>query len=245
MSTITQKSGTKGVRYTDAQKKEVVDFVNEHNAANGRGGQSKAAEKFNISQLTVSTWLKSSGAAPKAEKKEKAPKPAKAPKAVKQPKAAKAPKAPKAPKAGKGRSGTRYTDEQKKEVVDFAVNYNADNGRGGQSKAAAKFNISPLTVMAWLKAAGVKGSSKKAAKAVKPAKTAKPAKAAKAAKPSKTQKSAKAAKAVKPAKAAKKVVSAGMTSKLNTLLALSNKISKAEAELAGLKSKFASIKASI
>jgi len=48
MSTTAKKSATKGVRYTDAQKKEVTDFVTTFNAANGRGGQSKAAGKFNI-----------------------------------------------------------------------------------------------------------------------------------------------------------------------------------------------------
>jgi hypothetical protein len=222
MSTTTKKLAPKGVRYTDAQKKEVVNFVNEYNVANSRGGQSKAAEKFNISPLTVAAWLKSS-AAPKAKanKKAKAVKSAKAPKAAEAPKTT---KSPKAAKAGKGRVGTRYTDEQKKEVVDFAVNYNAANGRGGQSKAAAKFNISPLTVMAWLKSAGVKGASKKAAKATKLVKTT---------------------KAAKPAKAAKTVVSSGMNAKLSSLLELSNKISKTEAELASLKSKFNSIKASL
>ena len=63
MSTTAKKSAVKGVRYTPAQKKEVVDFATSYNVANGRGGQSKAAEKFNISQLTISSWLKSAGAA--------------------------------------------------------------------------------------------------------------------------------------------------------------------------------------
>jgi DNA-binding transcriptional regulator YdaS (Cro superfamily) len=209
MSTTTKKKSTKGIRYTDAQKKEVIDFAVAYNATNGRGGQSKAAAKFGISQLTVASWLKGSSSA-------------KVPKATKAPKAAKVPKAPKAPKkakAGKSKVGTRYTDEQKKEVVDFAVAYNAANGRGGQSKAADKFKISPLTVMAWLKAAGVKKSAKKGAK--------------------------KAAKAVKAPKAAKALVSGSFDAKLTSLLALSKEVAKAEAELAKLVSKFNAAKASL
>lgn len=46
-----------------------------------------------------------------------------------------------------------YTDAQKKEVVEFVTTYNALNGRGGQSQAAKKFAVSPLTIAAWLKGA--------------------------------------------------------------------------------------------
>ena len=81
MSTTAKKSAVKGVRYTPAQKKEVVDFATGYNAANGRGGLSKAAEKFNGSQITVGTWLKAAGAP--APGKKTAGKVAKAPKALK------------------------------------------------------------------------------------------------------------------------------------------------------------------
>ncbi len=151
MSTATKKKTVTGIRYTDAQKKEVVDYVASYNAANGRGGQSKAAEKFKISQLTVSAWLKAAGTSAKASSN-KAPKAAKAPKAS---------PAPKATKIGNNKPGTRYTPEQKQEVVNFAVAYNAEHGRGGQTKAASHFKISPLTVFAWLKAAGIRKPSKK------------------------------------------------------------------------------------
>ncbi|MES2439530.1 MAG: hypothetical protein V4584_10705 [Verrucomicrobiota bacterium] len=209
MSTTTKNASTKGVRYTDAQKKEVVDFALSYNNSNGRGGQSKAAEKFNISPLTIAAWLKTSG------------KPAKAAKAVKAPKAAPKAKAAKAAKGGKTKLGSRYTDEQKKEVIDFVVAYNAANGRGGSSKASKKFSISPLTVVAWLKASGVsvpKNSAKKGIKYVAPGKAA---------------------------KAGKISLSGGLNAKLTSLLALSNQISKAEAELVQLKSKFNSLKASL
>ncbi len=60
MSTKTAKSN-KGKRYTDAEKQEVVDYVNEVNSAKGRGGQSAASKKFKISPLTISGWIKKSG----------------------------------------------------------------------------------------------------------------------------------------------------------------------------------------
>ena len=91
MSAIPKKTTKKGIRYTDAQKQEVIAFANKWNADNGRGGQAKATEKFGISVLTVAGWLKAA----------KAPKTAKAPKAGKAPKVGKAVKTPKAAKAAK------------------------------------------------------------------------------------------------------------------------------------------------
>ncbi|HEX7262034.1 MAG TPA: hypothetical protein VF258_09480, partial [Luteolibacter sp.] len=204
MSTTTKKASTKGVRYTDTQKKEVVDFAVNYNTTHGRGGQSKAAEKFGISQITIASWLKAAGtpskAAAKAPKAPKAAKVAKAPKAAKKAKAAKAPKT-----AGKAKSklGSRYTDEQKKEVTEFVTAYQAANGRGGPSTAAKKFGISPLTVGAWLKAAGVKSSSNKGVK----------------------QSVKKAAPSVaKQVKASAPAVSGGLGAKLSELLSLSKEI---------------------
>lgn len=238
MSNTTIPKSTKSVRYTDAQKKEVIDFAMGYNAANGRGGQSKAAEKFKISQITIASWLKSAGkAATKPAAKEKAPmpvkaakgpKPVKAPKAAKAakpaktpkaPKPAKAPKAPKAKKAakssGKSKVGKRYSAEQKAEITDFVASYNAANGRGGQSKAAEKFKVSPLTVMAWLKVSG----SKVKAKAKKST--------------SKVAKSPTAA------------ISSAFDVKLASLLALSKEISKAEAALVQMNAKFKKMKAAL
>mgnify|MGYP002626365662 FL=1 len=73
------KKGGKGKRYTPAEKQQVIDFVNEVNASKGRGGQSAASKKFGISPLTISSWLKAGGAAPKKKRGRKATaKPAKA-----------------------------------------------------------------------------------------------------------------------------------------------------------------------
>lgn len=59
------KKASKGKRYSLAEKQKVIEFVNEVNASKGRGGQSAASKKFGISPLTISSWLKSGGAAPK------------------------------------------------------------------------------------------------------------------------------------------------------------------------------------
>lgn len=156
MSTKKKKAPATGVRYTDAQKKEIVNFVTQYNKANGRGGQSAAANKYKVTPLTISGWLKAAGVKAPAGKKIK--------------KAAK-----KAAKSGKGGKGIRYPDDFKKQVVDFVTTYNETNGRGGQNQAAKKFKLSVLTVAAWLKAAGVKKPSRKkiTAKASKVKKAAK------------------------------------------------------------------------
>ena len=55
----------------------------------------------------------------------------------------------------------RYDQKKKDEVVAFILDYNQKNGRGGQSAAAKKFKITPITISNWLKKAGVKGKKKK------------------------------------------------------------------------------------
>lgn len=72
-------------------------------------------------------------------------------------------------------TGIRYPDSLKKEVVSFVTKHNAEIGRGGQSAAVKKYKVTPLTIAAWLKAAGVKGPGRSAKKksAAKPAKPSK------------------------------------------------------------------------
>lgn len=49
-----------GKRYSDAEKAEIIDFVNEVNAAkNGRGGPSAAARKYGVSPISIGNWMKS------------------------------------------------------------------------------------------------------------------------------------------------------------------------------------------
>ncbi|WP_411826402.1 hypothetical protein [Luteolibacter sp. AS25] len=68
MSTSTKKDIVRGKRYTPEEKSKVVSYVSDYNAANGRGGQSSAAAKFGISQLTIAAWLKNAGVSSKAGK---------------------------------------------------------------------------------------------------------------------------------------------------------------------------------
>ena len=58
----------------------------------------------------------------------------------------------------------RYDQKKKDEVEAFIQNYNEKNGRGGQSAAAKKYKVTPITISNWLKKAGVKGPNKKGPK---------------------------------------------------------------------------------
>ena len=55
---MASKKSKKGKRYTDEEKQVIIDFVNDYNTANGRGGAANASKKFGVSQLTVGSWLK-------------------------------------------------------------------------------------------------------------------------------------------------------------------------------------------
>lgn len=139
------KKKTTARRYTAAEKAKIVKFVRDHNAEKGRGGQNTASKKFNISPITIAKWLKEDGGANPAAAKPAAKKSAK--------KAAKK-TAKKATKRSKRRRAKRYSDEQKQEILQFVAEYNEKNGRGGQSVAARKFSVSPITLMQWAKTRG-------------------------------------------------------------------------------------------
>ncbi|MDA0767995.1 MAG: hypothetical protein O3A92_14390 [Verrucomicrobia bacterium] len=47
--------------------------------------------------------------------------------------------------------GKRYTDKEKSQVLEFVDKVNAEKGRGGITAAAAKFNVTPLTISNWMK----------------------------------------------------------------------------------------------
>lgn len=145
-----RKAVSTGVRYPEALKKQVVEFVEKHNSRKGRGGQSAASSKFKITPLTIATWLKAAGVKSGGSKTAK--------------KAAKKQVAKKAGRKAAGKAaktGVRYPADFKKQVVDFVKSHNESKGRGGQNQAAKKFKLSVLTVSAWLKAAGVKNPPRK------------------------------------------------------------------------------------
>jgi transposase-like protein len=47
--------------------------------------------------------------------------------------------------------GKRYTADEKRRIVEFANQINAEKGRGGVAAASKKFGVSALTVSTWLK----------------------------------------------------------------------------------------------
>lgn len=63
-----KKAASKGKRYTADEKQAVVDFVNNYNAENGRGGVTAAVKKFGASQLSIAAWVKSGLGAGNASK---------------------------------------------------------------------------------------------------------------------------------------------------------------------------------
>lgn len=68
-------------------------------------------------------------------------------------------KAKKAAKRASTQRGKRYSSEEKQEIIDFVISYNAENGRGGQSAAVKKYGLSALTIGSWLKKGGSAGKS--------------------------------------------------------------------------------------
>ena len=81
-----KRNNGRGKRYTTAEKAKVVKFVKDYNAKHGRGGQSRAADEFDISQLTIASWLRSkhlSNAAGKASSTKGVPAKASLPQKVK------------------------------------------------------------------------------------------------------------------------------------------------------------------
>lgn len=145
MSAKPKKAASKGKRYTDTEKQVIVSYVNDFNAKNGRGGQAAAVKKFGVTALTITGWLKTVKPAKAAAAPAKAPAPV-ATKAVKVAKTAPV----KPAKRAKVPQGTRYTEEQKKAVLDYVAQVNAKKGRGGMTAAAKKFKITPLTVSNWI-----------------------------------------------------------------------------------------------
>lgn len=59
----------RGKRYSQKEKAEILTFVDQHNAENGRGGAAAASREFNVSQLTIGNWLKDAGSPSPRRKK--------------------------------------------------------------------------------------------------------------------------------------------------------------------------------
>ena len=64
-----KKQSTRGKRYSSTERMKILNFVEKHNATNGRGGAAEASRKYGISQLTIGNWLKAAGAPSPRRKK--------------------------------------------------------------------------------------------------------------------------------------------------------------------------------
>jgi len=54
----TKKKGNTGKRYTEEQKRQILDFV----ASRGRGGISAACDKYGVSYIALRRWMNGAGA---------------------------------------------------------------------------------------------------------------------------------------------------------------------------------------
>lgn len=57
LATKTRKKGNTGKRYSDTQKKKILDFV----AKQGRGGISAAGKRFGVSYIALRRWMNGTG----------------------------------------------------------------------------------------------------------------------------------------------------------------------------------------
>jgi len=70
----TKKKGNTGKRYTDDQKKEILDFVR----GQGRGGITAATRKYGVSYIALARWMKGKGGGKPGRKPGRPPKAGKA-----------------------------------------------------------------------------------------------------------------------------------------------------------------------
>lgn len=61
--------------------------------------------------------------------------------------------APMSKSAKARKTGKRYSSEEKAEIARFIAHYNSEQGRGGQTAAAKRFGVSPITLSIWGRAA--------------------------------------------------------------------------------------------
>lgn len=119
----------------------------------------------------------------------------------------------------------RYDQKTKDEVVAFITKHNEENGRGGQSAAAAKWNLNPITVKSWMENAGVASPGKSSKKKKKVAGTAK-----RTGKAGKAETADTAAVAKKPVAAPRSVSAA-----LKRMMAIQEQIGDLQSEYQSLK----------
>ena len=66
-----KKAGSRGKRYTSAERANVLSYVDEVNTKKGRGGAAAASRKFKISQITIGQWVRKAGKSAAAQQTSK------------------------------------------------------------------------------------------------------------------------------------------------------------------------------
>lgn len=59
--------------HTAEERAKILEYVATFNAKKGRGGQAAAAKKFQVSAITIGTWMKKSGASTPRPRKASSP----------------------------------------------------------------------------------------------------------------------------------------------------------------------------
>jgi hypothetical protein len=129
--------------------------------------------------------------------------------------------------SSKSNKGKRYSAKEREEILAFVASVNEAKGRGGQTAAAAKYKVSPLTIGNWFKQSGASPKRKNAK-----------VKAAKAPKAGKTTK----AKAASAAKAPAKATASSFAVNLRRLADLHEQIQKTEGQLTKLRAEYGVLK---
>lgn len=57
----TKAKAAQAVRYSAEEKAEILHFIDSYDKLNGRGGQTRAAEKFGVSPITIKNWRGKAG----------------------------------------------------------------------------------------------------------------------------------------------------------------------------------------
>lgn len=115
----------------------------------------------------------------------------------------------------------RYTAEEKSEIAAFIEKHDTENGRGGKSAAVKQYGVSPISIASWSMS-----KTKVAKTAIKPSPTGK-------------KRGRKAGSKNLKATVSKE---SGFSAKLKELESLAGQITRAQASLAELHTKFKAMK---
>ncbi len=67
MASRKKATATRARRYTLPEREKILKYVEEVNAQKGRGGQTAAVQKYGVSALTITSWMRKRPASSLAE----------------------------------------------------------------------------------------------------------------------------------------------------------------------------------